>query len=91
MLVVAPEYLVEQGANNNNDNDAFSYACEYGYVNIVEYLLDVRHVDVDYTDYEGWTGLHCAAYHGHLDVAQVLFRYGAKLDARTNKVPHRAR
>jgi len=53
-------------------------------VDVAEYLLD-KGCDRDLTDNDGWTALHWAAAYNHLYVAQVLFRYGAKLDARTNR------
>ena len=75
-------YLVEQGVDADADYRAFELACAGGHADIAEYLLDVRHVDVDRADYFGRTGLHDAARNGHLHVAQLLFRYGAKLDLK---------
>jgi len=77
--------LSEQGVDKGEDNEAMSLACSHGHVGIAEYLLDVRHVDILYEDDEGWTALHDAAQGGHLEVAQLLFRYGAKLDALNNE------
>jgi hypothetical protein len=56
-------------------------ACEGGYVEIAECLLD-QGCDKDRADNDGWTALHLAAVDGHVEVAQLLFRYGVKLDAR---------
>jgi len=39
--------------------------------------------DRDLADDDGWTALHCAASEGHLNVAHILFRFGARLDALT--------
>jgi hypothetical protein len=62
--------------------DGFSLACTYGHAGVVEFLLDSG-VDVDAQlrgHGEGHTGLHVAAFHGHLDVVSVLLRRGARLD-----------
>ena len=34
---------------------------------------------------EGWSPLHCAAYHGHLDIVKYFFENGAWLNAKDNK------
>jgi hypothetical protein len=77
-------YLVEQGVDNTTDDVAFELAIAEGHVDVLEYLLDVRRMEVDGLDYQGWTALHHAASEGQLEVAQLLFRYGATLDIRTN-------
>jgi len=50
---------------------------------VAEYLLD-QGCDINHADDEGMTALHLAAWYNHLHVAQLLFRYGVKLDARDN-------
>jgi len=73
--------------DNMNGATPLTEACSGGHVEIVEYLLD-QGCDVDRPDNFGWTALHYISGDGQLgvakrlDVAQVLFRYGAKLDAR---------
>ena len=51
------------------------------HADVAEHLLD-QGCDRDRTDDDGYTALHYAAWSGGLNVAQVLFRYGAKLDDR---------
>jgi len=56
-----------------------------GQFDIVEYLLE-RGCDVNCVapwDYVGRTALHWASQEGRLEVAQLLMRWGANLDART--------
>ena len=63
--------------------DAFGWACTYGRAPVVELLLD-RGVDPDLTlnvHGRGHTGLHVAAYWGHVEVVDALLRRGARLDA----------
>jgi hypothetical protein len=63
--------------------DGFALACAYGRANVVEFLLE-RGMEVD-TELKahgrGHTGLHVAAFHGHLDVVNTLLRHGARVDA----------
>jgi hypothetical protein len=63
--------------------DAFSMACAYGRAEVVDFLLD-RGIEADTQlrgHGEGHTGLHVAAYHGHVDVVSTLLRHGARVDA----------
>jgi hypothetical protein len=63
--------------------EGFSFACAYGRTAAAEFLLD-RGVDVDAElkgHGDGHTGLHVAAYHGHVDVVSALLRRGARVDA----------
>ena len=62
--------------------EAFSMACAYGRVPVVEFLLEHGvHVDAVVRGFgEGHTGLHSAAYQGHLDVVTSLLRHGASVD-----------
>ena len=78
-------YLGEQGVDNTTDDIAVQLAILEGQVDVLEYLLDVRHVDIDRVDHFGRTALHLAASEGQLEVAQVLFRYGATLDMKDNR------
>jgi hypothetical protein len=62
--------------------DGFSLACAYGRADVVDFLLD-RGIDVnaELRDHgEGHTGLHVAAFHGHVAVVSALLRRGARVD-----------
>ena len=63
--------------------EAFSFACTYGQEAVVEFLLRQGiEVDAELRSHgAGHTGLHVAAYHGHLEVARLLLSHGARVDA----------
>lgn len=63
-------------------NAGFTWACEYGKTNVIDYLLD-HGVNVDeLTRPHKQTGLHWAAYGGHVDSVRALLKHKPKLDVR---------
>lgn len=60
--------------------DAFTFACEFGRDDIVDFLLD-RGMNVDARLKGGATCLHWAAYEGHADTVRLLLERGAPVDA----------
>ena len=63
--------------------EGFGLACAYGRAGVVDFLLDQGiAVDTELRVHgEGHTGLHVAAFHGHIDVVKTLLRHGARVDA----------
>ena len=69
-------------ATEKQMKDGFMSACGYGRTNAVEFLLR-RGVGIDaMLKHDGATGLHRAAYGGHLDTVKLLLELGARVDAK---------
>jgi ankyrin repeat protein len=82
---VLPQFIDEHGtpkdsATKEQLNYGFTWACEYGRVNAVKYLLD-RKFQPDWTFMHGETGLHWAAFGGHAEIVELLL---SKTDAPVN-------
>jgi hypothetical protein len=57
----------------------FKWACAYGRLDVVRYLLDTG---VDVTErHRGETSLHVAAYGGHVEAVALLLQRGAPVEA----------
>jgi len=63
---------------------AFLYACGYGSLDAVTFLLD-RGVDPASCDDAGQTGLHWAAWGPEIDVIKLLIDRGAPIDAKDSR------
>ena len=58
----------------------FNWACAYGRTQVVEFLL---HCGIDTTErHRGETGLHWAAYGGHLPIVKLLLEWPAPLEVK---------
>ena len=83
------QLLVDHGANkeaaNNIGLTPLIIASMKAYLTIAEYLLD-NGCDRDNTglNEKGFTALHHATNCGHLEIALLLMRYGARIDIRDN-------
>ena len=73
-------------ATSAQRKDGFTWACEHGRTDVVEYLLD-RGIDAGelLPRPHGQTGLHWAAHGGHVDTVKALLRRRAPVDAKDNR------
>ena len=69
------------GVTQREVEEAFRYACMYGSVGVVEFLLD-KGVDIANHSGDGMTGAHYAGIGGKLDVMKLLIARGAPLEVR---------
>lgn len=66
------------GATEAQLKSGFNWACEYGRLDVAEFLLP-RGIDLS-ERHRGETGLHWAAYGGHAEVVRLLLKHGAPVD-----------
>lgn len=75
--------------NKNLDTDIFKktyeykttslmYACEKGYKEIVELLIE-KGANINFKDNNNWTALLCACRNGYLEIVDLLINNGAKV------------
>jgi hypothetical protein len=71
-----------KGATTTEMRDGFSWACEYGRTEVVQFLID-RGMDVGARlRPHRQTGLHWAAYGPHVETVKVLLGHGSPIDVR---------
>jgi ankyrin repeat protein len=87
------EYFVSKKDTNvnetNNDTNwtALHFACYYGHVDVVKFLLNDSNANIQMKTSNGCTSLHLAARFGHLNVVQYLIDDAptcADIDAESN-------
>jgi hypothetical protein len=66
-------------ATSDHLKSAFKWACAYGHIDVVRFLLD-RGIDIG-ERHRGETPLHVAAYGGHVEIVGVLLARGAPVEA----------
>jgi ankyrin repeat protein len=77
-----PDGSLMQPATQQQMQDGFAWACEFGRTGVVDFLLQ-RGMELDAKlKHDGQTGLHWAAYGGHPDTVEVLIERGAPIDAK---------
>ena len=72
---------LKAGATEAQKQSGFVWACEYGYSDVVEFLLD-KGIDLRAGENTGQTALHLAAHRGQSAIVKLLLKHGAALKAR---------
>lgn len=70
-------------ASQDEMGKGFVWACEYGYNDVVAFLLDYG-VDPAVGAGADMTGLHLAAHDGHLDTVKLLLAHDAPLEVKNS-------
>jgi ankyrin repeat protein len=81
----ACKYFIEHGADVNRDvfGTAMHVAATSNHVELIAYLIEERHVDVNaIRKRDNWTPLHCAAFSGNLNALKYLIEHGANTQAK---------
>ncbi len=78
-----PDGSLTAGATSSQLKDGFTWACEFGKTDVVEFLLDhgVSASEI-LPRHHRQTGLHWAALGAHIETVKALLRRGAPLDVR---------
>jgi ankyrin repeat protein len=69
------------GATRKQLAYGFVWACEYGHASVVGFLLD-RRFKPDRNFMHGETGLHWAAYGGHVEIADLLLKANSPVNVK---------
>ncbi len=77
-----PDGRLKPPATEQQLNNGFMWACEYGRTDVVSLLLAKGMPVGAKGRTNGQTGLHWAAWEGHVDTLQVLLDAGAPVDTR---------
>jgi len=75
-----PDGSLRPPATQEQVQEAFTWACQFGRTPVVEFLLG-RGIEIGARLQPfGQTGLHWAAYCGHAEIVAMLLRHGAPID-----------
>jgi hypothetical protein len=74
---------LKAGATKEQMKSGFNWACEFGWLRVVEFLLQ-RGIDVG-ERHRGETGLHWAAHEGHAGIVKLLLEHKAPVDVEDER------
>ena len=72
---------LKRGVTKKEIQSAFTYACSWGRINVIEFLLK-KGVSIKGHGGDGQTPLHCAAIFGQLETIKYLLKFDPPLEAR---------
>jgi hypothetical protein len=72
---------LKRGVTKKEIQSAFTYACSWGRINVIEFLLQ-KGVSLKGNGGDGQTPLHCAAIFGQLETIKYLLKFDPPLEAR---------
>jgi ankyrin repeat protein len=76
-----PLYGIVADTPQAQAEQALVIACKHRRLEVVEFLLQ-QQLDKAARDSQGMTGLHLAAWHGHIDLLELLLAHGAPLEVK---------
>lgn len=79
---VTPSTDVDSSAKESNQCHLLHFAADDGLTNIARVLIEKGQIPVNTLDQSGWSPLHVAAGHNHLEIVQLLLRNGAEINIK---------
>lgn len=84
------DILLKKGAKPNVTSSSKGYtplhiAVQFGHMELVQRLLNVKSVEIDATDQQGMTALHTAISRGYEDICRYLIDKGASINISTKQ------
>ena len=64
--------------------EIFLTGANKGHLDILDFLLKNKYVDVNSKEDGGWTSLHVAAFNGNLEMIKLLLQSGAQINSKDN-------
>ena len=88
-LINLTKFLVTKGKKNisENNGDPLRTAAESGNLSAVQYLIKSCRVKVDALDKHGATALLFACMGGHVEVVDILLKFGANINLCADETP----
>ena len=80
--------LIENGSDvkskTKRGHNILHCAVHNGHLDILNFFLKNKYVNVNSKDNDGWTPLHAAAFKGNLDAIRLLLQSGAEINSTDN-------
>lgn len=75
---------VNLSSSTKEDLNALMYAAYHNHAGVANVLIEFN-VDVNTTDYQGWSALHWSADRDHIEVVKLLLERGCKINLKGNR------